>query len=418
MTETMTEKKEARRMRGDRSTHGMLTATLFATGCFSIPPFEPDSGVSFKESAAGGGGGTITAPGLELRFADGDKFHFPNALLIDGTDVMGHDRTPRCYNEDELGFRLVPTARISANGAATRGKNELVSALRGPAVAQAKLDWATGYTCNTMRAPSGASTFTVFPDGRIVRYDVMTDPNSSEVVPVSCACDPNTPNGDLAFTPSTYWTVARSSFSMLQDDNRGALPPPGGQGTANRSTSCLEGNGLQLAFAWPDNENAFIRGREDLVSFGRDFLIGASMLGSYTYEANSALLITRLPADNSNPAAVCSAALARADEHVQPSKLFVNNVEKALSPRDGIYGGDPGNGAPAPIEGSTFELRGPVKDSFAVWLRFDRSVEAIRATRASATGVWYLPQRVDDQSWIVWFKDPLIAGQTILVEPR
>ena len=92
------------------------------------------------------------------------------------------------------------------------------------------------------------------------------------------------------------------------------------------------------------------------------------------------------------------------------------------SDRDGIYGGDDdgddSNGEPgiAPANDRAV-LTGAVTSSYAVWVRFSRPVDAVRATRDGAKLPSYLPQRVDDRSWIVWFRDPLSTGQTIAIEP-
>jgi hypothetical protein len=51
-----------------------------------------------------------------------------------------------------------------------------------------------------------------------------------------------------------------------------------------------------------------------------------------------------------------------------------------------------------------------------VWLRFSRPVDALRAT-SGGKKVTSLPQRVDDRSWIVWFRDALPMGPTIVIEP-
>jgi hypothetical protein len=51
-----------------------------------------------------------------------------------------------------------------------------------------------------------------------------------------------------------------------------------------------------------------------------------------------------------------------------------------------------------------------------VWLRFRRPVSALRAKLDRATGPWYLPQQVDDRTWIIWFRDSISAAQKIAIE--
>ncbi|HWU89517.1 MAG TPA: hypothetical protein VN253_19785 [Kofleriaceae bacterium] len=402
-------------MQGSRWTPG-LAAAVMATGCFSVPPYEPDNAVSFTASAAGGG--TATGAGFALRFADGPGFHFPDKLLIDDADVMGHDQAQTCFNEDEVGFRIVPTARITATGAAPAVKNLLVPALRGPAVTQVKLDWATQFNCDATRAPGGTSTYTMFPDGRIVRFDTIADAVSNEIVPSKCACETPSRSEDLLFTISTHWTLARTSFETLSfDSNTNRLPDDGQEVAANFDATCIARDSYQVAVAWPASMaspmglRTATRGRASLIEFRRDLDLGASQLKAFSYDNSSAIFIER---------AGCDAAFKRANEHARPSALTINGTSMKPSIRDGIYGGDAGDGLPPGIDlpDKRAELSGTVNSSFAVWLRFPGSTDAIHATLAGKTGAWYMPQQVDDRTWIVWFRDPIGAGQTVTVEPR
>jgi hypothetical protein len=48
-------------------------------------------------------------------------------------------------------------------------------------------------------------------------------------------------------------------------------------------------------------------------------------------------------------------------------------------------------------------------------------VDVLRATwrgGPAPAGAWYVPQQVDGRSWILWFRDPLPAMQTIRIEPN
>lgn len=388
--------------------------TLLA-GCLSIPPYEPAVSVSYTES---GTGGTAAGPGFALHFADGDGFHFPDALLIDGTDVMGHEPAPGCFAEDEAGIAFSPTPRISAHGGATPVMNQLVPVLRGPAVVQVKLDWTTGFKCNPARTPGGSSIFTVFPDGRIVRYDTVVDPISSPVlVPDSCACDPMAdPSVNEQFTITAFWTFAQQRFVQIYAPGPRMFPGPM-EVITNMSTSCLDGGGYQVAFAWREMDHMTILSGDAAIGFGRDLKLDAPMLAELSLKNRSALFIGRTG---------CDAGVARAVEYAAPSCtmdpqvacLSINGAGTTPAALDGIYGGDDGASPPGiEVEMGRTELKGVLGSSFAVWLRFPSSVSALRATLEGAKGAWYLPQRVDDRSWIVWFRDPMFGGQTITVEP-
>lgn len=392
-----------------------IPLALLVTGCFSVPPYAPDEAVTFTATGAGGvvAGNLASNVPFELHFPDGDGFRFPNALMVDGVNLLGHDPRQGCSAEDELGFRISPAPRISATGVAPRVTNTLTPALQGPAVVQVRLDWSTRLACNPARNPGGASTFTVFPDGRIVRFDQLSDPSSAAITASQCSCD----GAGSLFTVSTFWTIARGSFRGLYHTGSPDAPQqvPGAameMAAANTDTQCLDDGTRQVAFAWGgDSRGTTVRGSEQLIGFGFEFLFDGSILESFTWDKSSALFLSRTD---------CPSTLVRAREHAMPSQLLINGVDAPFSPRDGIYGGDTGNAAGPGIElsgGERFELTGATKAAFAVWLRFPRAVDAVRAARAGAMGVWYVPQRVDDRSWILFFKEPLPAGQMITVEP-
>jgi hypothetical protein len=363
--------------------------------------------VKASDEVTAGTGGTVAGPGFALRFAGGDGFHLPDALLLDGVDVMGHEAAPGCFDEDEVGFQITPTPRISAHTIAPPELSRLVPVLRGPAVVQLRLDWRTRFACNTARAPGGTSTFTVFPD-RIVRHDVLSDARAEELSAGSCECA----RGDGLFTVATYWTLARTPFTTLYVPEPRTPPSATDPVITNFATACVDDAAHQLAFAWASNEGTRVRGGNAVLGFGRELVFGDSTLRAFDWRDSSAIVLERTG---------CQVALARASEHAAPSPVVIDGAELRPSPVDGIYGGDDGddsNGPPGiPVGTARVTLTGAVRSSFAVWLRFRGSVDALRARRDGATGPWYLPQRLDDGSWIVWFRDPVPEGQTIEIEP-
>jgi hypothetical protein len=391
---------------------------LVAPACLSTPPYQPETKVSY---APAGAGGTVTGPGFELQFAADSAFHFPDALRIDGVDVLGHESMPGCFEEDEAGVLIAPTPRISAHGGAEPVSNRLVPALLGPAVVQVRVEWATRLACSTARNPNGNSTFTVFPDGRIVRRDVVADPSQTEISANECACD-RAADGSEGFTVSTYWTLARQHFvDMFSSQERLDLPDPGQTPSNNESAACLAGDGFQVAIAWPDSTSSSVRGGNAVIAFARNMMYRDSKLDAFTWDNGTAMFIERRG---------CDVALARAAEHIAPRldgpRLTINGETLAPAAHDGIFGGTgggagggSGDGEPGiALAGDRAELAGTTASSFAVWLRFARSTDAVRATLDGKTGPWYLPQRVDDRSWIVWFRDPIAPPQTIAIEAR
>lgn len=389
---------------------GCAAALLALAGCLSVPAYAPEVAVTYTES---GTGGTAAGPGFALHFADGNGFHFPDALLIDGNDVLGHATAPGCADEDEAGIAVSPTMRISAHGGASPVMNQLVAALRGPAVVQVRLDWATRFACNLDRTPRGTATFTVFPDGRIVRHDIVADPATSPLLPADCSC-----GGDMGtqFTITAFWTLARSRFMQIYAPDARAFPDPS-EVITNMSTSCIDSTGYQVAFGWRETDGMTILSGDSVIGFGRDLTQFAQSLSQFSFKNRSALFIGRTG---------CGAGVARALEYAAPSCrpdsslacLSINGTGTTPAEVDGIYGGDTGTGMPGLDVGmGATELKGSLKSAFAVWLRFPRAVSAVRATLQGAQGAWYVPQQVDDRSWILWFRDSLSASQMITVEP-
>jgi hypothetical protein len=381
-----------------------IPVALLATGCFSVPPYAPDNAVTFTEA---GTGGTIAGQGFALRFPGGDGFHFPDALLIDGADVMGHGAAG-CFDEDGFGVAIAPALRISAQSGAPVAMSRLEPTLRGPAVVQVNVHWETRFSCSSMRTPQGISTFTVFPDGTIVRHDTIGDPvMSPEIDPDACECGPGS-NG--LFNISTFWTLAKDRYSSLHlFDSPGpplGLPAPG-DGHTNKATACFDGTTHQVAFAWREVQNTNIRGAEKLVGFGHELENSASSLEDFSYGTSSALLLGR---------AGCPMLGARAQRHRSPRSLTINDQSVMPSPRDRIYGSDAPGEPGIVLDEPRAKLTGTPDDPFAVWLRFPRAVDAVRVRIGGKRGASYLPQRVDDRSWIVGFPGGL-GNQEILIEP-
>jgi hypothetical protein len=412
-------------------------ALVVAAGCFSVPPYEPQTGLSYTESDAGGavvggpgvgvgfsGGSGSAGGGFSLRFADGPAFHFPDALMIDSVDVMGHEPSSvTCFREDEVGLLVAPTPRISAHGAATVSKNVLSTELRGPAVVKVKLDWGTAFsaTCSTTHSPGGSSTFTVFPDGKIVRSDTLVDPVMSPILPSPCACEAPTASEDMLFRLFTYWTVARDLIKELDAPDKQTLPSPGDyNGISNVDVSCANLGSSQVTFAWRELANTRIRGGTAVIGFAHELGTGPAELRDINFQDGSALFVSH---DG------CAAAMGRAEQFLESLNsqstivrpVQIGGVARTPSKIDGIYGGDSGDGQTGiELAGDSVDIAGPAPAGTAVWLRFPHPVAALRAVHSDVHGMgeWYLAQQVDKSSWIVWLRDPLQVTQKITISPR
>lgn len=392
-------------------------AAALAAACLSIPPYRPTPLVTYSDDA---GGATVTGPDFALHFAGGTRFHFPDSLTIDGVELIGHDAAPRCLDESGTGFLLFPTRRISDDGEAPPTESTLEPVLSGPAVVQVRVGWATQFDCNRTRAPHGASTFTVFPDRRIVRHDVLGDANQVQITASACQCTQPLPEEEGKFFVNSFWSLSRASFAKAwalgptRDPTTPdplTLPGPGSN-TSGYDTVCLDGSNsaYQLVSAWvnPTEDSAVLFGRDALISHDVQKPIDTTKL-DVAWDLHGELVLEH---------AGCTAAFRRALDYEAPPVLVINGTATTASPLDGIYGGDSGDGKPGiAVQGGRATLTGHLALPFAVWLRFPDAIDLPHATRAGATGPWYVPQRLDDRTWIVWFRDPLSDGETIIIEP-
>jgi len=261
----------------------------------------------------------------------------------------------------------------------------------------------------------------VFPDGRIVRYDTVSDPSKNAIFPDNCVCPSGT--GGMGFNTSTFWTLARNRFLQLYAPGEIMLSSLGTdvqRVTTHEATACIDNVSYQVAFAWPGGEStstqSTIQSGPTGIVFGQDLTDeGISMLADFSWHNSSAIFIGR----NST----CQAEIKRAQEYAIPPSIMINDGNNVLmvspSTTDGIYS-SVGNNSPPGVVLMTdqVELTGTVKSSFAVWLRFPHAVDTLRATLTGKTGEWYVPQQVDDHSWIVWFRDGLLPEQPITINPN
>jgi hypothetical protein len=421
----------------------VAAASALGAACVDIPDYAGPKKVHYSQDDAGAI--TVATPDVTLHFPGGSGFHLPDQLLLRNVDVMGHANPP-CWGESGTGFAVLPMPRVSAdpvNGGVTAMDSEIHATMTGPVVVQIELSWSTrwsfaaGSMCSTnaKHRTGGSSTFTMFPDGHIVRHDVLTEdnPDTEQVMTDHCTCGDNPPApGD--FILSSYWTFDRQKLPTLVGlgDNGPTVPDPlmlkdNYDPSPPYSTVCFDGPGdqYQVASAWvvpppPDHgpmPNATAIGFSALVS--HDLQKGENSMLDFPWDVSGALFF-----DRSN----CTAALKRtldykAYKDTTPRPLLISTpsgtISRLPSPLDGIYGGDPGHGGAAGIDVSgTTMLSGGPGEAFVVWLRFPGPVIVPTAIRHGAALGWYVPQKVNDREWLIWVQDALVPGETITVQPN
>jgi hypothetical protein len=413
------------------SVRGLAIGACVACACTSVPDFHPDNGLSWESQGTGGFvRGSMGGP-FALHFADGEGFHFPDALTIGGMslNLVGHSESTGCGFEDRIGVALFPAHRISAEAESSVGvlTNDLNVSLRGPAVVQVRLDWKATLPCGGQQAsltPSGVSIFTVFPDGHIVRYDEVTESDHPSADPKTCFC--NSMNN--VFVVTAFWTVPLFNPVMLRDGTNAMVTTqptrtPGQEWNITSSRAgCALGSMLEIGFAAEAPRNIRMRTPStDTLAFVANLAEGSgagsagSPLGLVEGVHASSLLAVQ-------QASQCQSVLQLANAFTMHPTLTINDAPASFGRIEGIYGGhdDLVNSAGLDVNGSRAVLKGVVPRFFGVWLRFDREYGALRAEK-NGQGVpdrnWYIAQRTDDpRAWIVWFADELAADQTFTLE--
>lgn len=418
----------------------VTAASALGSACLDIQDFRGLTKVGYSKDKTGAI--TVSTSDVTLHFPGGNGFHLPDQLKLRSVDVMGHATSP-CWGASGTGFAVTPMPRISGdplNGGVTASDSALEANMTGPVVVQVKATWSTRWsfaaaTCstNTKHSSGGSSTFTMFPDGHIVRHDVLTEdnPDMEQVMTERCTCA-DMPAAPDAFILSSYWAFDRQALPTLSGlgESGPSSPDPLMPGkmygvTPPYDTVCFDGPGdeYQVASTWvhpprPDHgpiPNVAAVGFDTVVS--HDVQKAATPMLDFPWDVHGALFFER-----SN----CTAALKRAIDYTAPQPLMISTpsgpVSSLPSELDGIYGGDPGdNGSPGiVVSGGTTTISGGPDGPFVVWLKFSGSGPVIvpTATRRDAVASWYVPQRVGEREWLIWVQDRLQPGETITVQPN
>ncbi len=373
--------------------------------------------VTFSPTGTGPGmGGTVQGQFFVLHFADGaSTFHFPDHLVIDGVERLGLDTAANCYAENQAGMALFPAHTIRSGGMAAVNTTTLLSPLQGPAVVKVSVNWRTelvgmdtGGGALT-RNPLGTSTFTVFPDGRIVRSDSMSDANPTAITMPSIDClGLNTMN----YFPTSYVTLADPMGTETFFNQSGAPTTiPMGSDLSGNQAVCLDYGTQRVAFGWADAIAPRVRRpTPNLYGFVLDFTQthNTGSIGSFSYTGRTEMFLGHGSSDCVQSGLLGRAGLVGA---TAPSLQFGANF---VTPGpEGMYGSE---AAPVNVT-STVTLQGDVTTTFAVWIRFANPMSDITVTKAGTAGPFYVKQSVIGKplEWVVWFRDPLAPGQAIQI---
>lgn len=180
---------------------GVMVAAALA-GCADVPEELPTSvrDVAKVEVTAGN---TVTAAGIALAFAD-TGVRLPLSLTYTSTEILAQNGCP----EPSLAGVVVAPFQSAYGGNVVPGATSTLDLLlTGPVVARADVRYDLPYDCAGKQALQGSSTFTVFPNGRIVRTDAVKPSTTPVADAASCTQTCNAAPEDNA-TFATFWALA------------------------------------------------------------------------------------------------------------------------------------------------------------------------------------------------------------------
>jgi hypothetical protein len=401
---------------------------MLVVACVKIPAFEGSDGGSSDappgdaliDGAPGeplvdvqmvGNGARATMRDYEMLFST-DGARYPHLLNLNPGPqqqyIMGGSEG--CADEQGMGIALYPVTRI--NGVqGTTGTFSIP--LHGPYVGQVRMDWSTSFACpgSSTGGLTGRTTFSFFPNGRLMRYDVVE--NASARNAADCTpCGASSPN----FFLSSYTTLIVDGGAFLSDGSQTALDSYGEQ-IMPGSSACITERGHSIAFSWALGQTRMRVAAAPPTSQARTISFINDMYSDTSLPMGEWRRMTQMGISTET----CGVLEQRitpfsADDH--QLQLNGNPIGAALV--DGIYGGDPQvNGYPIdfPLTLRAAPTVAPnIPAGFAVWVYHAPLPTTLTPVHSrNPPGEWYYEQRVDQNSVVYWFNVSLEDGETITI---
>jgi hypothetical protein len=338
----------------------------------------------------------VTAPGYQMTFGAAGTVRLPEQLAIIGEfprgNVLGIDTCPR---ESLIGASIYPGATTfggqSLSAAGETGTSDSFLELAGPAVARVRVTYSVPYSCGSKQHLKGEQTMTFFPDGRIVRRDVVTSSDTELPGGVLCGCD------NIMVPDSGYFFTLSYAFASGAQivDNMERITQQG-----DLTEVCARFTDATIGLRWLDASNTRISPNAQ-PSFVLDMMTSSS--APFPVVSN-ATHVSHMMIASANTSPSCGGVLAQMTQ----VPIVVDDMTITAG-SDGIY-------TDAREHASAFSIHATkAVPPFALLLKLGDHAKITSSVHADKA--FFTVQIVDTGSKILWFRDGLAAGELVTIEP-
>ena len=399
-----------------------IALLLLATGCFSKPEFRPGDGGSDDACAAfpanqtpglSTTGATVSwpalpsAPFIELGNETGGV-PMPRVLSLSGVNVLS-TAGQVCEAEDRMGVAMYPVFQATAEATGFVGMS-LTKTVTGPAFASWRVNWTHDLACGgpTNRA-AGESRFAMFPDGRIVRTDIITPSLMGPVSVVNClSCMPSS-----EFLVTSFTAFARSTLTAVQrapGTVETAVPATADEAVTNSDGGCIvDTNQARLAVLWDQRMPAATNTTRFRVvpGFGGapEVVLVADLLRAPMVDTMQQRSIRTTMVMGAPNAGSCSTLIARAHAVQAFPTITIDGDQRSASP-DGTY--------VTGERGSTIQIHtlgSAVPPGFLVEARMPGT--SLHTSRREEDVIWHHEPATG--TFYIFFKNGLGSDETISI---
>lgn len=334
-------------------------------GCFSRPELARNDGSMGSDGSGDGGACTPSQPGgkglvltedtdshevtayfpngKSITFADpGTRYPFPVAINIYSEQLVATPG-PMCGREDLVGIAAFPIYSIGGAQTPTNPNiHPLDTPVVGPANIQLVSHWtyqhATECTVGQFIHGNGQTTWSLSPDGRIVRYDYLQPADNGDFqTNNACTCIQNIPS----FTVTSFMAIAEGMVDALTagNDSEGTTPIPGvGPDIQDARSACFRTPmGSRLALYWDNSSqmrhDSRIRHFDNEIVFVNDIVPGNGP-GADAMLSNTDNYTLRTQMFLENDSAIeCRTLMNKLQSHAQTPAV---EVDGALTAADGL----------------------------------------------------------------------------------